>query len=101
MKYTPGPWKWGHIKGNERTDGSDWGANGLWTMDNKLILGDGPGWDGGFQEPKRVADQHLIVAAPDMYEALDKVCLVVCKKGMDCGDCNLNFIEKVLQKARG
>ncbi len=72
MMYTrtKGPWKWGHVKGDERTDGSDWGGLGLWTDDNKMILGSGDGWDGGFEPPENDGDKWLICASPDMYDAI-------------------------------
>ena len=50
---------------------------------------------------ENVANSKLIAAAPDMYKALNHVCTIVCKPGMDCGNCGLSYIEKVLQKARG
>lgn len=69
-KHTPGPWHYGEHSGDERTDGSDWGADGLWTADNKLILGVGDGWDGAYEGPTNPADKALIAAAPRLLAAL-------------------------------
>ena len=59
---TPGPWEFKYVSGDKRTDGSEWGADGLWSGTNQ-ILGDGAGWDGGYDGPDG-ADEELIAHAP-------------------------------------
>lgn len=70
MKHTPGPWHYGAHSGKERGDGSGWGAEGLWTADNRLILGMGDGWDREYEGPRNAADKLLIAAAPRLAAAL-------------------------------
>lgn len=74
MAATPGPWKYVHLSGDKRNDGSTWGANGLWTFDNKMILGNGDGWDGEFEEPSKNDAAFIAEANPKVIlELLDLI----------------------------
>ena len=68
VRHSPSPWMFGSRNGEERGDSSEWGASGLWTKDNCLILGSGDGWSAEYQGPKEV-DGRLIEAAPDLLYA--------------------------------
>lgn len=71
-KATPGPWAFGYKRGDKRTDGTDWGADGLWG-EGKLILGSGPGWDSSYQEPSK-PNAELIASAPSDLATLTEIC---------------------------
>lgn len=64
---TPGPWEWGWKSGDERTDGSDWGAEGLWS-DGNLILGSDDSWESEYKAPESDADKGLVSLAHTMLE---------------------------------
>lgn len=72
VRHSPSPWTFGSRNGEERGDGSGWGASGLWTEDNRLILGTGDGWESEYQGPEK-ADANLIEASPDLLAAAKAV----------------------------
>ena len=91
MKYTPGPWEIKYEFNVMDCKGRNIAAcGGFMTNVNSEDV-----------HAEKIANTLLIAAAPDMYEALDNVCSLVCRPGIDCSDCKLSFIEKLLQKARG
>jgi hypothetical protein len=97
-KFTPGPWRW-HCE----PQGID---ERKWTRCNEgqllgkddaevLWLGDGETYYPSRGEEPTEEDAHLIAAAPDLYEALERVEVYV----TDADD--LAVVRAALAKARG
>lgn len=71
MKYTPGPWLWD-------IDNYHGGYTGIVNADGKDVLypncaSNGIEGEAWFEDSPSMADGNLILAAPDMYEALKEV----------------------------
>lgn len=71
-KFTPGPWTW--TNGNEEVvDATYEGPGGYYDnpclegQDGTIIVGCGE-----YNVFNKIADKHLIAAAPELYEALQK-----------------------------
>lgn len=84
-KHTPAPWrsesgyKWVNIRADEGV-----------IADMRIIEG----------APRRPADVHLIVAAPDLLEALEEMVTMVKMDGFGSYHA-LDLAEKAIKKARG
>ena len=101
-KFTKGPWyadKNGKIWRNIPSDLYEYGGK---------IAGDMPlafvskGWYEKDETPyPQQANANLIAAAPDMYEALEKVCHDCDDTGTIDDECKSCSIYKALRKARG
>lgn len=107
-KFSHGPWCYEHRSGDHphnRENG--WGCEGLWSADGKLIFGNGQGWGDSYSPPD-TSDQHLIEAAPELFEALE---LILDLRGKELGEWLLtpnakyptlkDYAEAALKKARG
>ena len=93
MKHTPGPWFKADDRQVKRKDGTMIAT--AWWFGNK----------GSVPESEAIANNYLIAAAPEMYEALKDVCSEICpdKDREECPNgYNKNcFVLKALKKARG
>lgn len=80
--HSKAPWRFDVVDGQKRTDGSDWGGAGLWSADNKMILGQADGWEGQYAGPENPADQALIENAPFLLAVLVELMLLkIAKEG--------------------
>lgn len=104
-KYTKGPWNWMSTGGP--LDPPQLEGNIEDADYNPVLVCDGcnPSCRADRNEPcpsvPSKADQDLIAAAPDLYEALDTQCeYCIGKEATDspCADC---IVGKALRKARG
>lgn len=93
-KHTPGPWIFENRDGDHPlNDQNGWGCHGLWAVNGGFILGDGAGWDSGYQGPNE-ADARLIAAAPDMLELLQSIRAVMPRTA--CAGCTVdNYAEDI------
>lgn len=110
-KFTKGPWKYGTMNYPATSDEKvltelpldytpRWDEDEpiIWSVDGTPIISGVGEWQGLCVA---VEDLALILAAPDMYEALDDVCkgcLGKLETNCTCRVCN---IGKALRKARG
>lgn len=74
--HSKAPWRFDVVDGRSRTDGSDWGSEGLWSADNKMIFGDADGWESGYRGPENPADRALIENAPFLLAVLVELMLL-------------------------
>ncbi len=98
-KFTPGPWRVSTGDGYNALDGIAF--HGVWSGDTCVAT---TGLLNAGDDDQSVSDAHLIAAAPDMYEALEKLLdkyrsSVSYEKGHDYDLSDM--AESALAKARG
>ena len=96
-KFTPGPWrrlKWGGIATGAESDltakrvrhSSCWVTNA---------------WCESDSTSETIANDHLIAAAPELYEALDQILDDMGNDGLSCCQAAKDQARAALAKARG
>jgi len=107
VTHLAAPWSFGVRNAKERGDGSTWGAKGLWSAHNELILGTGDGWSAEYQGPDE-AHAALIVAAPEGLAEAKKTYIfllrlpMAIRSKMECQErlCGLrDFIAKATNRS--
>jgi len=104
-KHTPGPWSWAEDRFHD-------GYSGIVGPDGQEVLfpnhaNDGDEGAAWFEDFPSDADRNLIIAAPDMYDALKDLLTVFdrCEAGLPPSRALRAFVrdiaEKALAKAEG
>ncbi len=58
---SPRPWIYGYRNGEDRPD-TDWGGEGFWDAEGKMVMGTSDGWDGEWKPPSE-EDAAILLSA--------------------------------------